>query len=627
MTKAEHKKAYIAARSATARQVIAGKRKIRHEYVRIFAKIAGIVRANRFKPFLEEQIRAAFPRKELYDWLMKLILNGRANTARLIADIEKKYIFDALDKVPGHGLSKDKITAMFEAKIARTKIANSKPYTDVVKNEREKKYTGEKIYTKERKYTGTGFAYRPEGKWKDTRIDYTFRQSFSLGKSVWDTVNHTEDTILDVVLDSISKGRDVRTVAADLMEYVHGGPQALLGRWGKYEPAKYVADIGPRGGKKWDRVPKGADLRTKEWRGKVTLTPDQRAYRARFGKVGVDYRAMRLYRSEKYRNLQEAAVEDGESNPGCTGEYDWVLMPGRGTWNCECPDVAAAGPYTVAGGIPEYQHPNCDCMVEPRMKDHDEFIQQLRDYVKGEDTPGAREIEEWARENDLRDEPQFMSQPAGDINEYPMNREDTEEDRTFRQELTQQFSERGIKVDFDTTPKETLDYIVNLYDKVQTDFPNIGETLNGIYCSYSPQTLSINEAAAYQYDKNIILYNQRIFASKKNLLKYLTKHEGQFASTKISSALAHEFGHAIENLLIKISKKDDIIKTEICNLFKKNNVTWGKVEKGLSLYAYDEEYHDTIAEAVSEYLTEGNDCRNMAKGIYNMLLLLYRGMK
>ncbi|MDR2718832.1 MAG: hypothetical protein LBB89_12335 [Treponema sp.] len=35
------------------------------------------------------------------------------------------------------------------------------------------------------------------------------------------------------------------------------------------------------------------------------------------------------------------------------------------------------------------------------MKDNDEFIQQLRDYVQGEDTPGAHEIEEWALGNGL----------------------------------------------------------------------------------------------------------------------------------------------------------------------------------------------------------------------------------
>jgi hypothetical protein len=415
VTKAEHKKAYIAARRETARQVIAGKRKIRQEYVHIIAKIAAVVRANRFKPFLEEQIRAAFPRKELYNWLMTLILNGRANTARLVADIEKRYIFETLDKVPGHGMSKDKIAAMFEAKIARTKIANSKPFLDVVKN------------VKEKKYVGTGFTYRPEGKWKDTRIDYTFRQSFSLSKSVWDTVNYTEDKILDVVWGGVSQGRDVRTVAADLMAYIHEGPQVLPGRWGKLEPGT-------------------------------------REYARRLGKMGVDYRAMRLFRSEKYRHLQEAAVEDGESNPGCTGEYDWILMPGRGTWNCDCPDIAAAGPYK-ADTIPPYRHSNCDCMIEPRMKDHDEFVRQLRDYVQGEDTPGAREIDEWALGNGLGEESQFAKPPSGEYQDF---------EQRFGKEFTQ-FYEKSMNYIDSNSPipdnvKKELDDYLRKYDKTADSF-------------------------------------------------------------------------------------------------------------------------------------------------------------
>ena len=353
MTKAEHSKAYRAARSVTARQVIEGKRKIHREYLRIVSGVAKVVRGNLHKPFLEEQIKAAFPREEMFNWIKSLVLNGRVDTARLVADIEKRHIFEALDKVPGHGLSKEKIAAMFDAKIERAKIANSVPFCDIVHNAQEKKYTG------------TGFAYRPEGKWKKTRVDYTFRQSHSLSKSVWDSVDDAEGKILDVVWGGISQGRDIKTVAADLMAYAHGGPTVIPGRWGK-------------------------------------LQPGTREYVRRLGKAGVDYRAMRLYRSEKYRHLQEAAVEDGESNPACTGEYDWIFMPGRENWACDCPETAAAGPYR-ANNIPPYRHPNCDCLIEPRMKDHDAFIQQLRDYANGADTPGAHEIEEWALGNDLKD--------------------------------------------------------------------------------------------------------------------------------------------------------------------------------------------------------------------------------
>jgi hypothetical protein len=207
-------------------------------------------------------------------------------------------------------------------------------------------------------YAGTGYGA------EDVRHDYTFHKSYSLSKSVWDTVNATEEKILDAVHGGISQGRDIKTVAADLMKYVQGGPQVLPGRWGKLEQG------------------------TKE-------------HARRLGKAGIDYRAMRLYRSEKYRQLQEEAVEDGESNPACTGEYDWIVMDGK----CGiCGDLGERGPYT-ADTIPAYPHPNCFCVVEPRLKDDDEFIRQLRDYVRGEDTPGAHEIEEWALGNSLIADP------------------------------------------------------------------------------------------------------------------------------------------------------------------------------------------------------------------------------
>ena len=192
---------------------------------------------------------------------------------------------------------------------------------------------------------------------------FTFGQSYSFSKSVWAAVGDTEEKILDVVWSGISQGRDVRTVAADLMAYLKGGPDVVKGRWGKLEPGT-------------------------------------REYAKRLGAKGVDYWAMRLYRSEIHRHQQEAAVEEGEDNPGCTGSYDWILMPGREVWLCGCEELAKGGPYTK-DTIPPYPHPNCDCMVQPRLKDHEEFMKQLLDYTHYRDTPGAREIGEWARKHEL----------------------------------------------------------------------------------------------------------------------------------------------------------------------------------------------------------------------------------
>ena len=369
MTKAEYQRAFTQASRMAMGQTLEAGRNIRREYIKVFAAVAGAIRGGN-KLFLEERIRHAFPRKELFDFLMKTVLECRVQAVSLIADINKKYIFDALDKVPGHGLSKDKIAAMLEARIERVKIANSKPQKNAVRNDRSIDRPALMVRT----FTGKGFAYTPDRRWEEVRRDFTFKQKYSLSNSVWGAVNDTEEKILDVVWGGISQGRDSKKITADLMAYVQGGPTVIPGRWGKLEPGT-------------------------------------REYVRRLGRAGVDYRAIRIVRSEKYRTMQQEAVAEGQNNPACTGEYDWVRAGGRENDECDiCQGLADGSPYAM-DKVPDYPHPNCMCTVVPRLKDHDEFIQQLRDYVNDADTPGAREIEKWAFENGLSDNIGGGSQP------------------------------------------------------------------------------------------------------------------------------------------------------------------------------------------------------------------------
>ncbi|MDR0722745.1 MAG: hypothetical protein LBF75_08175, partial [Treponema sp.] len=383
---------YRQARRETARLVIGGKQKIRQEYIKVFSRIARVIRENKHKPFLEEQIRSAFPKQELYEYLKQCIMEGRGKGVKLMTDINKGYILSALDKVPGHGLSVKKIGRLFDQIAEQHKQGNEpliKPATAPLavplwsaNSRSHTQHTPGPVRprtcrhrhsvvsnVKERKYTGTG---------SGEPFVYTFRQSYSLSKSLWAAVEDTEDKILDVVWGGISQGRDVTTVAADLMAYLKGGPDIIKGRWGKLKPGEKV-------------------LKGGHWQ---YATEEAREYAKRLGSKGVDYRAMRLYRSEIHRHQQEAAVADGEENPACTGLYDWILMPGREVWLCGCEELAAGGPYTK-DTIPPYPHPNCDCMVRPRLKDHEEFMKQLLDYAHDRDTPGARAIEEWADTYDV----------------------------------------------------------------------------------------------------------------------------------------------------------------------------------------------------------------------------------
>ena len=818
-----------------------------------------------------------FPRKELFNWLRDHVLNGRAESARLIADIEIKFIFDALDKVPGHGLDKKKIAAMFEDKIQKTKIANSIPYENVIKLYKNKD-------DDEETFTGKGFTASGV-----IQRDLTFHKKHSLSKSVWDTVNHTEADILNLVRGSIAQGRDIRSVSGDLMAYMAGGPAAVKGRWGK-------------------------------------LIPGTEEYSKRLGGSKMDWRAMRLYRSEKYRQLQESAIEDGKNNPACTGLYDWVLMPGRENWNCDCPEVAAAGPYR-ADNIPEYRHPNCfipktkvitangekaiekiilgeyvlcgdgkyhqvigkmaskydgtiyqlvttarksgwstynhsyksgnnwvsaeslnkgdnvicisgsalnrlsgktisknnpstlnkessfcivmdyfsatvmpitavyfdgkfyigeskvnivdalgkignwnktkldeffiqsglinrkkepfltlgaflkivfrtchstnsqmsrfgiwfvtvlmrsmltfckssfsipikikqpvcsgsgdsksirhliyrevfffikgannfktniisfrhdvilsknqshyngivwnitvegehnyfankflvkncDCVIEPRLKDADEFIQQLRDYVNGEDSLGASEIEQWALGNGFKDETTSFSISPGGSDIYE---DTTNDDAEIRDKLVREMFDRDIDADFNESAKETIDYIPELHDKIVQDIPEIKEYLDHIRFTTSKDILEKDAGAGYTGGVfNIIHYDRLIFKSKENLIKYITKNgPGWFSSNELSSVIAHEYGHILYRLIKEKNKYNDKQMINLVNalLDKFGLVSDSLIIENISEYALKRD--EVIPEIIAEVYTRKKQ-RQYSQNILNALLSLLR---
>jgi hypothetical protein len=190
-----------------------------------------------------------------------------------------------------------------------------------------------------------------------------------------------------------------------------------------------------------------------------------------------------------------------------------------------------------------------------------------------------------------------------------------------RQELSNTMKERGIYADFDESKKETIDYIPYIYDNIKRDFPKMNEAMQTIgYSDYLPD----NEGAYFNPINHEIIYNKNIFMSEKNIEEYLTRFPGYFASTNKRSIINHEFGHAIEKLIMQLSNNDDIVKNEIKILLEENGFkSRGDVIRGISEYAADPTYHDTIAEAVSDYLSE-KEPREISKLIYNKLISLYR---
>jgi hypothetical protein len=91
------------------------------------------------------------------------------------------------------------------------------------------------------------------------------------------------------------------------------------------------------------------------------LRPDVvKEYHRRFGAAGIDYRTMRIMRTETAVALAERQESIARNSDICTGMVDWVLQKGRDGWNCKCAEYAGKGPYDVdrlPGPVP--LHPNC----------------------------------------------------------------------------------------------------------------------------------------------------------------------------------------------------------------------------------------------------------------------------
>lgn len=176
-----------------------------------------------------------------------------------------------------------------------------------------------------------------------TRI---WSDGYTFSERCWNLREDWLERIKSTVAAGIAQGRDPVKIARDIQVYTADGKVALAQRWGKLE--RGTAEFAKR-------IP---------------------------GRV--DWRAARLVRSELYASLQDAGIAAGEINPGATGEFDWVLSPGREDWPCACAEFAVGGPYK-ADQVPTYPHPHCQCTVRPRLRDRKEFVADLRKkFVHGE---------------------------------------------------------------------------------------------------------------------------------------------------------------------------------------------------------------------------------------------------
>lgn len=186
------------------------------------------------------------------------------------------------------------------------------------------------------------------------------RATYQLSNSIWDAIDGYSDKILAIIQAELDAGTDPVKITKILEEYLAGGAEKVLGRWNDLK-------IG---------------------------TPE---YRKRLGTKGADYRTQRVVRTEMYSARRDADIQSGRMNPGATGMFTWNLSPFHN--HCDkCEGRASGGEYTAEQiqAMNDDNHPSCGCFCQPVLQDRDSFIQSLRDYVRGDETKGAAEIDAWA---------------------------------------------------------------------------------------------------------------------------------------------------------------------------------------------------------------------------------------
>lgn len=334
MTNAAYRAKYRRLRAHLGKVALSEQAVVRKQFKALGQPIADAVKRIPSTPSLGDEDRkrilGALDRNALFDSVKASIVSGVKKGGKYIVDLETAYVWEAVQKAKAEKRFREAgIRKVFDRQL-------------------------DKI-VKRKANTGKMMPLRNAA----GKMVYANRAGFTLSSSIWKIVSRFETQIMAIVEGGLNQGRDGRDISGDLMAYIIGGPDAVLGRWGN-------------------------------------LLPGTGEYIARLGTAGVDYRAMRLVRSEMYSSMQEDAVSSGRANPAGNGLFDWILQAGRIDWPCDCPSLADGGPYE-AEDVPDYPHPSCGCTVAVQLIDHDDFVNSLADFVAGRDTQGAQAIEDWAQ--------------------------------------------------------------------------------------------------------------------------------------------------------------------------------------------------------------------------------------
>jgi len=176
-----------------------------------------------------------------------------------------------------------------------------------------------------------------------------FQDGYKLSGRVWESASLYKTDMSRIINLGLAQGKDNIKIAKALSGYIRGGKDSLV-------RARTYGKIQYGNGGLYSRISKT-----------------------------VDWRALRLIRSEEYMSLQAANVLRGQNNPGCTQKFNWVKNSFT-EHDCTCNDLQAGSPY-LAENIPGYPHPNCLCTIEQVLRNRAEFVQDLNDWNAGKSVP------------------------------------------------------------------------------------------------------------------------------------------------------------------------------------------------------------------------------------------------
>jgi len=184
-----------------------------------------------------------------------------------------------------------------------------------------------------------------------------YQDGYTFSERVWNVGKDYQNQLKDIISGGIASGRDVIDIAADLNSYVKDSKQKLITRWGDF-------------------------------------TEDSPGWLKRIRK-DVYYPSLRLVRTELYSSLRDSTELSGAMNPACEGLYDWIRT-NQTDWRCKCPEHEAGSPYTRETlPNPEDVHTNCLCRIQPRLRDRQQFSDDMVAWANGEDVDY---IDDWYNE-------------------------------------------------------------------------------------------------------------------------------------------------------------------------------------------------------------------------------------